>query len=59
MASNVFIVPKRNEPIDKALKRFTRKMDKAEVLDIYNDHLTYEKPSERRRRKAKAARFKK
>lgn len=45
---------KPGEPLDRALKRFKRMCNNAGILSDYKKHTVFEKPSERRRRKAKA-----
>ena len=47
---------KRGEPIDKALKRLKKILDKEGMLRDVRGHRYYEKPSEQRRRKAARAR---
>ena len=47
---------KRGEPIDKALRRLKKKMDKEGVLKEIRNRRYYEKPSEMRRRQAKRTR---
>jgi small subunit ribosomal protein S21 len=48
---------KKGEPIDKALRRLKKKLDREGVLKEVRNHRHYEKPSEKRRRKEKAAKF--
>ena len=48
---------KKGESIDKALRRLKKKVDREGTLKIVRSHRHFEKPSERRRRKEKAARF--
>jgi small subunit ribosomal protein S21 len=48
---------KKGEPVERALRRFKKKIDREGVLKEVRDHCHYEKPSERRRRKMKVARF--
>jgi small subunit ribosomal protein S21 len=48
---------KKGESIEKALRRLKKKIDREGTLKIVRSHRHYEKPSERRRRKEKAARF--
>jgi len=48
---------KKGEPVEKALRRLKKKIDREGTLKIVRSHRHYEKPSERRRRKEKAARF--
>ena len=47
-----------NEPIEKALRRFKRKLEREGVLRQLRDRKHYEKPSERKRRKKREARSK-
>ena len=48
---------KKGEPVDKALRRLKKKLDREGTLKEVRNHRHFEKPSERRRRKEKAARF--
>ena len=48
---------KKGEPVDKALRRLKKKIDREGTLKVVRAKRTFEKPSERRRRKLKAARF--
>jgi len=48
-----------NEPLDKALKRLKKKIEREGILKILKSRKHYEKPSEKRRRKARAARKRK
>ena len=48
---------KKGEPVEKALRRLKKKIDREGTLKEVRSHRHYEKPSERRRRKEKAARF--
>ena len=48
-----------NEPIDKALKRLKKKIEREGILKILKSRKHYEKPSEKRRRKMRAARKRK
>ena len=45
------------ESVDKALRRFKKKIDREGTLKEVRNHRHFEKPSEKRRRKMKAARF--
>ena len=49
---------KDNEPFEKALKRFAKTCEKAGILSEMKKHQHFEKPSERRKRKIKAAKWK-
>jgi small subunit ribosomal protein S21 len=48
---------KKGEPIDKALRRLKKRLDREGTLRVVRAKRTYEKPSEKRRRKEKVARF--
>lgn len=48
---------KKGEPVDRALRRLKKKIDREGTLKIVRINRRFEKPSERRRRKEKAARF--
>jgi small subunit ribosomal protein S21 len=48
---------KKGEPVDRALRRLKKKVDREGTLKQVRSHKHFEKPSERRRRKMKAARF--
>jgi small subunit ribosomal protein S21 len=48
---------KKGEPVDKALRRLKKKIDREGTLKVVRNHRHFEKPSEKRRRKEKAARF--
>jgi small subunit ribosomal protein S21 len=48
---------KKGESVDKALRRLKKKVDREGTLKEVRNHRHYEKPSERRRRKLKVARF--
>jgi small subunit ribosomal protein S21 len=48
---------KKGDPVDKALRRLKKKIDREGTLKVVRNHRHFEKPSERRRRKEKAARF--
>jgi small subunit ribosomal protein S21 len=48
---------KKGESVDKALRRLKKKIDREGTLKTVRSHRHFEKPSERRRREEKAARF--
>ena len=48
---------KKGESVDRALRRLKKKIGREGTLKVVRNHRHYEKPSERRRRKEKAARF--
>ena len=49
-AINVEVEPRRNEAIERTLKRFTKKVKKEKILEEYRNRMYYEKPSAKRRR---------
>lgn len=48
---------KKGEPVDKALRRLKKRIDREGTLKEVRSHRRYEKPSEKRRRKLKVAKF--
>jgi small subunit ribosomal protein S21 len=48
---------KKGESVEKTLRRLKKKIDREGTLKEVRNHRHYEKPSERRRRKEKVARF--
>ena len=48
---------KKGEPAEKALRRLKKKIDREGTLKTVRAKRTFEKPSERKRRKMKVARF--
>ena len=48
---------KKGEPIDRAIRRLKKKLDREQTLKKYRERKRFEKPSARRRRKEKVARF--
>jgi len=48
---------KKGESVEKALRRLKKKIDREGTLKTVRINRRFEKPSERRRRKEKAARF--
>jgi small subunit ribosomal protein S21 len=44
---------KRNESVDRALRRLKKKIDKEGIMKQIKQHRHYEKPSQKRRRKMK------
>jgi small subunit ribosomal protein S21 len=48
---------KKGEPVDRALRRLKKKVEREGTLKAVRTNRRFEKPSERRRRKQKAARF--
>jgi small subunit ribosomal protein S21 len=47
---------KKGEPVEKALRRLKKKLDREGTLREARAHRHYEKPSEKRRRKMKGPR---
>ncbi|NKB25692.1 MAG: 30S ribosomal protein S21 [Kiritimatiellae bacterium] len=47
---------RKGEPVDKALRRLKKKLDKEGTMRKVRSHRHYEKPSEKKRRKAARAR---
>ena len=47
-----------DEPIDRALKRLKRKLDRDDVIKECRNRRYFEKPSAKKRRKMKEAKFK-
>ncbi len=48
-----------NEPLEKALKRFKKKIEREGILKTLKARKHYEKPSEIKRRKARASKSRK
>ena len=48
---------RRGEPVEKAIRRLKKKMDREQTLQQFRLRRRFEKPSARKRRKMKAARF--
>jgi small subunit ribosomal protein S21 len=48
---------KKGESLEKALRRLKKKIDREGTLKEVRNHRYYEKPSEKKRRKMKIARF--
>lgn len=49
MPTNLVVRPRRNENIERAIKRFNKKIKKLGILDEYREKQRYTKPSEKRR----------
>lgn len=49
---------RENEPLERALRRFKRKLEKEGVLRQLKERRHYEKPSERKKRKRKESKGK-
>ena len=48
---------KKGEPVEKALRRLKKRIDREGTLKEVRNHRHFEKPSEKRRREMKVARF--
>ena len=48
---------RKGEPVEKAIRRLKKKLDREQTLLQVRLHRRFEKPSARKRRKQKAARF--
>jgi len=53
MATNLVVRPRRNENIERVIKRFNKKVKKMGILEDFKEHQRYLKPSEKRRRAKK------
>ena len=48
---NIEVTPRyRDEPPEKMIRRFAKKVKKERILEDYRDRMFYEKPSKKRRR---------
>lgn len=50
-------IVRKGEPVDRALRRLKKKLLREQTLQEFRLHRRFEKPSARKRRKEKAARF--
>jgi small subunit ribosomal protein S21 len=48
---------KKGEPVERAIRRLKKKLDREQTLKKFRERRRFEKPSARKRRKQKAARF--
>ncbi len=48
---------KKGEPVERAIRRLKKKLDREQTLKQFRERRRFEKPSAKRRRKQKAARF--
>ena len=48
---------KQGEPVERAIRRLKKKLDREQTLKKFRERRRFEKPSAKRRRKQKAARF--
>tara|TARA_R110002072_G_scaffold48518_7_gene132734 strand:+ start:1676 stop:1939 length:264 start_codon:yes stop_codon:yes gene_type:complete len=51
--SHVTVVPRENQHIEKAIRKFLRKVKKSGIINKVRNNSYYEKPSTKRRRKKK------
>ena len=51
--ANLVVYPRRNENIERVIKRFNKKVKKLGIIDDYKEKQRYMKPSEKRRRRNK------
>ena len=56
-SKGIVVYPRGNEPVDRMIKRFMKKVRNDGILQEVYLRQGYEKPSVRRRRKAARARF--
>tara|TARA_R100000005_G_scaffold80467_1_gene47693 strand:- start:1121 stop:1336 length:216 start_codon:yes stop_codon:yes gene_type:complete len=55
MANNLTVRPRRNENIERAIKRFNKKVKKYGIIEEIKERRRYIKPSEQRRKAKKRA----
>ena len=48
---------KKGEPVERAIRRLKKKLDREQTLKKFRERRRFEKPSAKRRRKENAARF--
>jgi small subunit ribosomal protein S21 len=48
---------KKGEPVERAIRRLKKRLDREQTLQRFRLRRRFEKPSARKRRKTKAARF--
>lgn len=48
---------RKGEPVERAIRRLKKKLDREQTLQQFRMRRRFEKPSAKRRRKEKAARF--
>ena len=53
MPSNLTIKPRRNENIERVIKRFNKKVKKLGIIDEVKERRRYIKPSEKKRKMKK------
>ena len=55
MPTNLVVKPRRNENIERAIKRFNKKVKKLGIIEEYKDKQRYMKPSDKKRRAKKCS----
>jgi len=55
MGYNISVRPRRNEPIERTIKRFNKKVKKHGIIEELKERRRYTKPSEARRKAKKRA----
>ena len=53
MATNLVVKPRRNENIERTIKRFNRKVKKLGIINEVKEKQRYMKPSDKKRRAKK------
>ena len=53
MATNLVVRPRRNENIERAIKRFNKKVKKMGIINEVKERRHYMKPSDKKRRTKK------
>lgn len=53
MATNLVVKPRRNENIERTIKRFNRKVKKMGIINEVKERRYYTKPSDKKRRAKK------
>ena len=53
MAINLVVRPRRGENIERAIKRFNKKVKKLGIINDWKEHQRYMKPSDKKRRMKK------
>lgn len=51
------VMVRKGEPVDRAIRRLRKKLDREKTLQQFRRRKRFEKPSAKKRRKQKAARF--
>ena len=48
--ANLVVYPRRNESVERLIKRFIKKSKKMGIIEEYKESQRYEKPSDKKRR---------